>query len=67
MQCSAVNCNAAKFSSVQCSAFQCPPGMGEFLPSNWLMELIADYVCGEDDLLEIVCQNVIFLLTGYDE
>ena len=22
-------------------------GSGEFLPSNWLMDLIADFVCGE--------------------
>ena len=79
-------------------------GSGEFLPSNWLMDLIADFVCGErimtmmkmavtgclsyedaivmrdadDDLtmlsctgpnnpLEIICENVIFLLTGYDQ
>lgn len=41
-------------------------GMGEFLPSNWLMDLIAAFACG-DGFLEIVCENVIFLLTGYDE
>lgn len=41
-------------------------GMGEFLPSNWLMDLIAEFACG-DTILEIVCENVIFLLTGYDE
>merc|ERR550519_1146013 len=41
-------------------------GMGEFLPSNWLMDLIADFVCG-DTPLELICENVVFLLTGYDE
>merc|ERR1712002_504640 len=41
-------------------------GMGEFLPSNWFMDWIADHVCG-DDLLDIICYNIVFLLTGYDE
>ena len=26
-------------------------GSGEFLPSNWLMDLIADFVCGEKQLV----------------
>ena len=75
-------------------------GIGEFLPSNWLMDLIADFACGEimmmimmkmrmlviydmynihciymlylscsgpNNPLEIICENVVFLLTGYDE
>merc|ERR1712037_1031153 len=42
-------------------------GMGEFLPSNWLMDLIADFACGPNNPLEIICENVVFLLTGYDE
>jgi len=42
-------------------------GMGEFLPSNWLMDLIATFVCGPNNPLEIICENVVFLLTGYDE
>jgi len=42
-------------------------GSGEFLPSNWLMDLIADFVCGPNNPLEIICENVIFLLTGYDQ
>merc|ERR1711953_826988 len=42
-------------------------GIGEFLPSNWLMDLIADFACGPNNPLEIICENVVFLLTGYDE
>jgi len=42
-------------------------GVGEFLPSNWLMDLIADFACGPNNPLEIICENVVFLLTGYDE
>jgi len=41
-------------------------GIGEFLPSNWLMDWIADYVCG-DDYLELVCENIVFLLAGFDK
>jgi len=41
-------------------------GIGEFLPSNWLMDWIADHVCG-DNHLDIICTNIIFLLTGYDK
>merc|ERR1712080_507910 len=41
-------------------------GIGEFLPSNWLMDWIADHVCGNNHL-DIICTNIIFLLTGYDK
>jgi len=38
-------------------------GDGEFLPSNWLMKLISDFVC--NNLIgEIICDNMIFLMTG---
>ena len=40
-------------------------GSGEFLPSNHLMDLISDIGCG-DTMLEIFCENVVFLLSGYD-
>lgn len=42
-------------------------GLGEFVPSNWLMDLIASLVCSENSWLEVVCKNVVFLLTGYDQ
>jgi len=42
-------------------------GMGEFLPSNWLMDFIAFWACGDGSLLEGVCENVVFLLCGYDQ
>jgi len=42
-------------------------GMGEFLPSNWLMDLLASLACTDNSLLQGVCENVVFLLTGYDQ
>jgi lysosomal acid lipase/cholesteryl ester hydrolase len=41
-------------------------GIGEFLPSNWLMDLIAAMACPPNSWLEVVCENVVFLLVGYD-
>ena len=35
------------------------------MPSSWLMDLIGSWCYGT--LLEDVCQNVVFLLCGYDE
>lgn len=40
-------------------------GLAEFLPSNWLVDLMADYGCG-DQVLEILCENILFLFSGYD-
>jgi len=42
-------------------------GMGEFLPSNWLMDMLAFWVCTDGSILQGVCENVVFLLTGYDQ
>lgn len=42
-------------------------GVGEFLPSNWLMDLLATYACSDSSILQAVCENVVFLLTGYDQ
>merc|ERR1711962_61227 len=41
-------------------------GVGEFLPSNWMIDWFADHVCGASPL-ELVCENIVFLLCGYDE
>merc|ERR1711892_1208538 len=37
-------------------------GIGEFLPSNWLMDFIASFACGDNKPLEFVCENIVFLL-----
>jgi len=38
-------------------------GDREFLPSNWLMKLISEFVC--DNLIgEMICDNIIFLIAG---
>merc|ERR1712121_218715 len=41
-------------------------GVGEFLPSNWLVDCIATYFCHEEDITQPICTNVLFLLLGYD-
>ena len=37
-------------------------GIGEFLPSNWLMDLIADFACGEMMKLMITMIKMIILM-----
>jgi lysosomal acid lipase/cholesteryl ester hydrolase len=38
-------------------------GDKEFLPNNWIMKLISEFVC--NNLIgELICDNVIFLLAG---
>ena len=39
--------------------------MGEFLPSNLLMDILADLLCDEDSIPEL-CGSVLFLLCGID-
>jgi len=41
-------------------------GMGEFGLSEWLQNLLAKFVCDDESWLEVVCENVVFLITGYD-
>jgi lysosomal acid lipase/cholesteryl ester hydrolase len=42
-------------------------GIGEFLPSSWLMDWLAAFVCDEDNPLEAICENIVFLISGYDK
>ena len=39
--------------------------MGEFLPSNLLMDILAEIVCDENAIPEL-CGSVLFLLCGID-
>ena len=41
-------------------------GGGEFLPSNFIMDFLASYVC-DSSSLEKACESVLFLLCGFDE
>ena len=41
-------------------------GLGEFLPSNWLMDLLASVTCSEGFVLGI-CESGIVLMCGFDE
>ena len=41
-------------------------GIGEFFPSNRLMDFLAELVCDED-FIPAVCEDVIFLLMGFDK
>merc|ERR1712176_946830 len=40
---------------------------GEFLPSNFLMDMLAVFACSDGSLLQGICENVVFLMTGYDQ
>ena len=40
-------------------------GWGEFLPSSWWLDLLAETVC--DSAFEPLCQSIIFLLCGFDD
>lgn len=41
-------------------------GIGEFFPSNRLMDFLAELVCDED-FLPALCEDVVFLLMGFDK
>lgn len=41
-------------------------GDGEFLPSNVIQDTLADLVCKSREI-ELICENIIFLLCGFDE
>jgi hypothetical protein len=41
-------------------------GLGEFLPSNWLIDLLASVACSEGSV-QGICESVIFLMCGFDE
>ena len=41
-------------------------GGGEFLPSNIIMDILADLVCDEN-IFQGLCQSVLFVLCGFDE
>merc|ERR1719341_2734003 len=39
---------------------------GEFLPTNWMNDLLTQAACG-DTPLQHICKNAVFLFVGYDE
>merc|ERR1719228_1511090 len=41
-------------------------GVGEFLPSNWLIDCLASLFCKEDEMTQGICSNILFILCGYD-
>lgn len=38
----------------------------DFLPSDALIKFLATFLCGHKELEDLICENVIFLLCGYD-
>ncbi|EFA01613.1 Lipase 3-like Protein [Tribolium castaneum] len=40
-------------------------GINEFLPSNEFMALVGDILCGDDDITQILCSNVLFAICGF--
>ncbi|GBP35680.1 Lipase 3 [Eumeta japonica] len=41
-------------------------GHGEFLPENGVLSLMSRKICGQSTLAEILCNNVVFLICGFD-
>merc|ERR1712241_900443 len=41
-------------------------GVGEFLPSNWLVDCLSSLFCHEGDLTQGICTSILFVLCGYD-
>jgi len=41
-------------------------GVGEFLPSNILMDCIATLFCQEGSIVQGFCSNILFMLVGFD-
>ncbi|XP_069679659.1 lipase lipl-1-like isoform X1 [Periplaneta americana] len=41
-------------------------GVGELMPSNAFMQILADVACSEGSVLQPMCENILFLLVGYD-
>ena len=41
-------------------------GVGEFLPSNLLMDCLASLFCHET-ITQGLCTNILFILCGFDE
>ena len=42
-------------------------GDGEFFPNSALIKLLGKYVCPADMALEGLCENVLFLICGFDQ
>ena len=42
-------------------------GVGEFLPSNLLMDCLASLFCHETEITQGLCTNILFVLCGFDE
>ena len=42
-------------------------GVGEFLPSNLLMDCLASLFCHETEITQGLCTNILFILCGFDE
>ena len=42
-------------------------GVGEFLPTNLLMDCLASLFCHETEITQGLCTNILFVLCGFDE
>jgi lysosomal acid lipase/cholesteryl ester hydrolase len=42
-------------------------GVGEFLPSNWIMDCLSSLFCQEGEMTQGICTSILFVLCGYDE
>ena len=42
-------------------------GVGEFLPNDALLDWLAKYVCSDEMAPAEVCEDVLFLICGFDK
>ncbi|XP_069688423.1 lipase 3-like [Periplaneta americana] len=41
-------------------------GVGELMPNNGFMKILSDLACTEGSIFQPMCQNILFLIVGYD-
>lgn len=41
-------------------------GVHDFLPSDFIIRLLAQYVCSEEEF-ELFCSDIIFVIAGFDK
>ena len=42
-------------------------GYDEFLPNNWLINVLSKTLCRNHDVNQLVCKNILFIVCGFDE
>lgn len=65
MFCKVSNFNVKKYNGISKWLMKMT-GLYEFLPSNELMQFLGQTLCHQNSSMNIICDNILFLLAGYD-